>query len=116
MDGIEFKRAIERLGYNQSSFARTFGMPLRTVQHWAKHGAPAHLGRILDATLLADIALPTPADLKSPSTARMAASEAARPAVASMLERGERAGWPRAALIAGIVQILLDEIADFRND
>jgi hypothetical protein len=112
MDAEEFKRAIERLGYNQSSFSRDFGIPLRTVQNWAKRGAPAHLARILGSTLHVDIGGPLTGALDNPIAARFAACEAASGAISAILSQGERAGWPRAILVAGMMQFLLDRISE----
>jgi hypothetical protein len=111
MDGAEFKLALKRLGRTQSAFAREFGIPLRTVQDWARLGTPIYIERIL-AVLSATVIVPPAPDVKDAGVpARSDAKRAVSPLLSSMLEQGARVGWPRGLMLAATLEWLLEEIS-----
>jgi hypothetical protein len=114
MDGGEFRLALERLGFTQSSFAREFGIPLRTVQHWGRLGASRPVTHLLQALLQHAVAPPDATIDLGSALARHDAARACSNAVAAVLEQGARAGWPHGILLAGLIERLLDEVAQRR--
>lgn len=121
MDGSAFKKALEELGYTQSSFSREFGIGLRTVQNWARIGPPAFVEPFLLSYTRTAIRPPDSQDWSDPEAAARQSAAALDMALRLMMRRGGRAGWPRDILLAGIahwmaVQLASRQSEEYRGD
>lgn len=110
MDGAAFKEALSRLGFSQSSFAREYRMPLRTVQDWARFGPPDFMAPILGAMLRHSIEPPASQDWPSESAAAADSARALDVSLRSLQQRAIRAGWPREVILAGVMTWLAEQI------
>jgi hypothetical protein len=114
MDGAAFKEALAKLGHTQSSFAREYRLPVRTIQNWAKSGPPEHMALILTTMLRQQIARPGAIDFSSEDAGTSDAARALDVTLRSVLQRATRAGWPREVAAAGAITWFARQIANKR--
>lgn len=116
VDGPAFKKALEDLGYTQSSFSREFRIGLRTVQNWAKIGPPAFVIPFLLSYSRTAIRPPDSQDWSDLEAAARQSAAALDMAMRLMMHRGGRMGWPRDILLAGISHWLTVQIASRHSE
>lgn len=115
MDGAAFKIVVGKLGHTQSSLARELGVPLRTIQNWARNGPPDHMGLILSSWVRLAIKPPEPNVWAKGSAAKEDAAVALDSSLQSILDRAARAGWPRELVAAGTISWFLDRVLTKRS-
>ncbi len=103
MDGEAFKKALARLGYSQSGFAREHRLHVRTVQNWARVGPPDFLVPLLNAMVQQAIEPPTTQVWASNEAAAAEAAQVLDHSLRSLVLRANRAGWPQDVILAGVM-------------
>lgn len=116
MDGPAFKKALEVLGYTQSSFSREFRIGLRTVQNWARSGPPTFVVPFLLSYTRTAIRPPDSQDWSDPEAAARQSAAALDMALWLMMHRGGRMGWPRDILLAGISRWMAVQLASRHSE
>ncbi|MDR6827689.1 hypothetical protein J2X48_001415 [Bosea sp. BE271] len=112
MDGAAFKKALVSLGHTQSSFAREYRLPVRTVQNWAKDGPPDHMDLILSVLLRQKIEAPSSLQWSSSEAAMLDAARAFDVTLRTVLLRATKAGWPKDVAVAGFLAWSTMQVAD----
>lgn len=103
MDGEAFKKALARLGYTQTGFAREHHLHLRTVQNWARVGPPDFVAPLLNAMVQQSIQPPATQVWASNEAAAAEAAQVLDHSLRSLLLRASRAGWPQDVILAGVM-------------
>ncbi len=115
MDGREFEAAINRLGFNQTSFARDLDLAPRTVQRWVKDGPPKHIAFLIGAMSGHFIPEPHASVWNATDGGMVEASIAFELSIKAWLKRAEYAGWPRDLASTGAISCLSRLLLEMRS-